>query len=88
MSKADENMCAAVFSSEEDDAERHQVAGQVAGHRPELPLLSHSSAMDGSGNEADGNAKAEGARPKARPKAKPKPQPRPRPRPRRRAGRI
>ncbi len=45
---------------EEEVEEIRQVAGQVAAHKPEFPLLSHSSARVGSGNEADGNVNAEG----------------------------
>ena len=53
-------MFAALFSSYEDTAERHKTASQVVGHKQDLPLLPHSSARDGSGDETDGNAKAEG----------------------------
>ena len=78
ISKEDEDMFAALFSSEQEVGERHQVAGQFVGHKPELPLLPHSSARDGSGDEANGNAKAEGeaqgkAKGKAKTKAKAKP---------------
>ena len=75
----------------EEAEERRQPAGQAVGHiiidsmdrkkvvwpEPELPLLPPSSAGVGRGNEADGNAKAEGeaqgeAKGKAKGKAKAK----------------
>ena len=47
MPREDEDVCAALFSSEEEAGERRQAAS-----------LPPSSAKGGSGNDADGNAKA------------------------------
>ena len=48
-----------------------KLQAKAVAHKPELPLLHHSSAMDGSGNETDGTAKAEGeAQGKAKGKTK------------------
>ena len=73
MAKADEDRLGSLFSSdyerdlEEEVEERREVAGQVEGFKPELPLAPPSSARVGSGTEANGNAKAKG---KAQVKAK------------------
>ena len=70
MSKEDEDMVeplsTAMFSSdvkrdlEEETEERREFAGQGVGYKPELPLVPPSSARVGSGEAADGHAKAEG----------------------------